>query len=143
MKRTDVHTPAQRRKNMKAIKGSDTKIERLLGKKLWSMGWRYRKNDKRFTGKPDFTFAKYKVAIFVDGDFFHGFNWEENKYRIKSNRQFWWKKIERNIERDREVTRKLEDNGWLVKRFWGNQIRKNLEKCAFEIDEILRTERNR
>jgi len=139
--RTDVMTPEQRRKAMKAMRGKDTKIERILGKALWARGWRYRKNDKRFPGKPDFTFGKYKIAIFVDGEFFHGYNWEENKYRIKANREFWWSKIERNMERDNEVNRKLEDMDWKVMRFWGKEIKKNLDSCLKEIESAIQIQK--
>lgn len=99
----DVHTPEQRSKNMRAIKATGTKDEVRLAKALWHLGYRYRKNDKSVFGKPDLTFKKRKVAIFVDSEFFHGKDWETQKLRIKSNQEFWHKKIGRNIERDQEV----------------------------------------
>lgn len=78
----DVLTPAQRRKNMQAIKAKDTKIELMLRKKLWEKGYRYRKNYKNLSGKPDIVFTKYKIAIFCDSDFWHGNNWEEKKRNL-------------------------------------------------------------
>src|SRR5690606_35376578 len=99
----DVHTKAQRSKNMKAIKSKGTKIEVLFGKALWAGSVRYRKNDKKVFGKPDFTVKKYKLAVFCDSEFWHGKDWETQKYRIKTNSEFWIKKIERNMERDRKV----------------------------------------
>ncbi len=84
---------------MRAIRSTNTKMEVVLAKTLWSRGYRYRKNDKKVFGKPDLTFKRYKLAIFVDGEFFHGKDWKTAKFIIKSRRDFWWKKIEGNIER--------------------------------------------
>jgi len=125
----DVHTPEQRSKNMRAIKATGTKDEVRLAKALWHLGYRYRKNDKSVFGKPDLTFKKYKVAVFVDSEFFHGKDWETQKLRIKSNQEFWHKKIERNIERDQEVNEYLTNNGWKVLRFWSKEVKKNLQEC--------------
>ena len=125
----DVHTPSQRSKNMRAIKSSGTKEEIRLAKALWHLGYRYRKNNKKVFGKPDLTFKKYKVAIFVDSEFFHGKDWNTEKYRIKSNQEFWYKKIERNMERDKEVNQYLLSNNWTVLRFWSKEIKNNLEVC--------------
>lgn len=118
-----------RSKIMRAIKSTDTKEEILLAKALWHNGFRYRKNDKSVYGKPDLTFKKYKIAIFVDGEFFHGYNWEERKEKIKSNREYWIPKIERNIERDKKVNSYLIENGWRVIRFWSFFVKKNLQDC--------------
>lgn len=84
----DKLTKEQRRKNMQAVKNKDSKIEILLGKAFWKRGYRYRKNDKTVFGKPDFTFKKYKIAIFCDSEFWHGKNWEERKHDHKSNIEF-------------------------------------------------------
>lgn len=125
----DVHTPEQRSKNMRAIKSKGTKDEVLLAKALWHLRYRYRNNDKSVFGKPDLTFKKYKLAIFVDSEFFHGKDWQTEKFRIKTNPEFWHKKIERNMERDREVNSYLLENGWIVLRFWSKKIRKNIPQC--------------
>lgn len=122
---------------MKAIKSKGTKIEELLGKALWSKGLRYRKNNKDVFGKPDFTFKKYKVAIFCDSEYFHGKDWETQKYRIKTNTEFWCKKIEGNIERDRLVNETLLKNGWQVIRFWGDEIKKNPDLCVFIVLKVI------
>lgn len=125
---------------MQAIKGKDTKEEVLLRKALWHRGHRYRKNNKSVFGRPDLTFKKYKIAIFVDGEFFHGYNWEERKNTIYSNRDYWIPKIERNIQRDKEVNQHLISNGWKVIRFWSTFIKKNLEDCVLVIEgEIKNT----
>ena len=133
----DVLTKEQRRKNMQAIKSKGTKDEVLLAKALWNRGLRYRKNDKTVFGKPDIVFKKTRVAVFVDGEYFHGKDWEINKLRIKSRRDFWWPKIERNMERDREVTEYLMANDWIVLRFWSQDVRKNTQTCVEIIEKTL------
>lgn len=126
----DDLTPEQRRKNMQAIRSKDTTIELRLRKALWKHGIRYRKNYKKLIGKPDIAITKYKIVVFCDSDFWHGYDWENRNQRIKSNRDYWVPKIERNMERDREVTDTLQDEGWLVLRFWEWQIRKHLDECV-------------
>lgn len=133
----DVLTKAQRRKNMKAIKSKDTKMEVKLAKALWARGYRYRKHNKSVFGKPDLTFKKYKIAIFVDSEFFHGKDWETEKFRIKSNREFWWKKIENNMARDKLLNSTLVDKGWIILRFWTKEIKKDLEYCISKIEETI------
>ncbi len=125
---------------MQAIRSTSTKEEVLLAKELWKRGLRYRKNDKKIFGKPDLTFRGLKVAVFVDSEFFHGKDWETEKYRIKSNRDFWWTKIEKNIARDLQVTKILEEGGWTVLRFWSADVRKNLSHCIGQIEKFLRTD---
>lgn len=110
----DKHSAEQRRKNMQAIKSKDSQIELLLRKELWRRGLRYRKNVKNIYGKPDIAFIGKKVAVFCGSEFWHGYNWEERKLDFKSNQVFWIAKIERNIQRDKEVTLKLEADGWTV-----------------------------
>jgi len=114
---------------MQAVKNKDSEIELLLRRKLWNLGIRYRKNYSKLPGKPDIVITKYKIAIFVDSEFWHGYDWENKKNEIKSNRDFWIKKLEGNMKRDIEVTKQLESEGWIVLRFWGKQIKKDLEGC--------------
>ena len=134
----DRITPEQRHKNMKAVKNKDSKIELVLRKILWENGYRYRKNYSKVFGKPDIVFIGKKVAIFCDSEFWHGYKWTENKNKIHSNKAFWIKKIERNIERDEEVNKKLENNGWKVLRFWGKEITRNPQECFEKIIKELR-----
>lgn len=134
----DVHTKEQRRKNMQAIRSKGTKEEVLLAKKLWQHGHRYRKNSKYIFGKPDLSFQKYQLAIFVDSEYFHGKDWETEKYRINTNREFWWAKIEKNIKRDKQVNDELNRIGWKVLRFWSKEIRNNLSHCVTKIEENLK-----
>ena len=123
--------------NMQQVKNKDSKIEVLLRKELWSRGLRYRKNVNRIYGKPDIVFIGKKVAVFCDSEFWHGYNWEERKKDFKSHQEFWIPKIERNMERDAEVTTKLESEGWTVIRFWGNEIKKNTAQCADIIEKAV------
>lgn len=131
----DRLTPEQRRKNMQAIKGKNTKIEIMLRQALWSRGLRYRKNAKSVYGHPDIVFIRKKIAVFCDGEFWHGYDWERRKSNIKSNEKFWINKIEHNMTRDKEVNEKLASQGWVVLRFWGDDIRKNTAKCADMIEK--------
>lgn len=138
----DNLTPEQRRKNMQAIKSTETKEEVLLAKALWRLGYRYRKNSKKIFGKPDISFSKYKIAIFVDGEFFHGKDWENQKNRIKTNRDYWIPKIERNIQRDKKVTEYLLSNNWKVIRFWSKEVKKNLSSCLEIIQQEISAIKN-
>ena len=113
----DKLTKEQRQKNMQAVKATGSKIETTLAKELWRLGHRYRKNDKTVYGRPDLTMKRYKIAIFVDGEFWHGKDWEIRKFDHKSNEEFWIKKIEQNISRDKIVNEQLLKDGWKVLRF--------------------------
>jgi len=124
--------------NMKRVKNKDSEIELLLRGELWKRGLRYTKSDKRVTGKPDIVFFKKKVAVFCDSEFWHGYDWEIRKNDIKSNRDFWVPKIERNMERDAEVNRMLLDEGWIVIRFWGKEIKADTLCCADRVEEEVR-----
>ena len=135
----DTLTPEQRRRNMRKIKSKNTKIEIILRKALWAKGCRYRKNYAQIPGTPDIAFPKYKIAVFCDSEFFHGRDWETLRKRLErgENPGYWIKKISRNRERDDEVNAKLISLGWLVLRFWGKDIIKNLEKCVRTIEEAI------
>ncbi len=130
-------------KNMKANKSKGTSIELLVGKALWERGIRYRKNSNKIFGKPDFSIQKIKLAIFVDGEFWHGKDWHIRKGDHKSNIAFWTKKIEGNIKRDDVVNQTLENDGWTVLRFWEKEIKKNLESCILLIEQTIHELKNR
>jgi DNA mismatch endonuclease Vsr len=123
----------QKNKNMQAVKSAGSQIERLLGKALWGAGLRYRKNDRRVFGRPDFTLSKYKIAIFADSEFWHGKDWDTRKHDHKRNIAFWHQKIEKNIERDRLVNQELSREGWIVLRFWGREIEENVSACVAKV----------
>lgn len=131
-------TSEQRRKNMQANKSSGTKPELLLAKALFSRGHRYRKNDKTIFGNPDLTFKKLKLAVFVDGELWHGKDWHDRKNDHKTNQEFWRNKIERNIERDKKVNEELSRRGWTIIRFWGKDIEKSLLTCVLQIESEIK-----
>lgn len=136
---SDVLSPEQRKKNMQHIRAKDTKIEIMLRKALWSKGYRYRKNYKKLPGNPDIVLTKYKIAIFCDGEFFHGKNWEVLRPRLANshNSEYWISKISRNRERDDEINKQLLFQGWTVIRFWGNDIKKHTDDCIKVIEECI------
>lgn len=135
----DNLTPQQRQKNMKHIKAKDTVIEVILRKALWERGYRYKKNYKGLPGHPDIVLTKYKIVIFCDGEFFHGKDWEKLKVRLKksNNSEYWIAKIVRNMERDEEVNKQLRTLGWSVLRFWGKDIKKDVNGCITTIEEKI------
>jgi len=130
-------TKDQIKKNMQAVKSKGSKIEKMLAKELWKRGYRYRKNCTNIFGKPDIVFKSLKIAVFCDSDFWHGKDWQIKKHEIKSNMDFWYNKIEKNIERDKMVTDELTKQGWVVLRFWGNDIKKETDKCINKIEEKI------
>lgn len=125
--------------NMQHIRSKDTKIEIQLRKALWRKGYRYRKNCKDIPGNPDIALTKYKIAIFCDGEFFHGKDWEVLKPRLEksNNGEYWISKISRNRERDDEVNKRLLFEGWTVIRFWGNDIKKYVDECVKVVEETV------
>ena len=135
----DTLTPEQRRKNMQHIRSQDTRIEICLRRALWAKGYRYRKNCRELPGKPDIAIGRYKIAIFCDGEFFHGKDWEVLKPRLEkgNNGQFWISKISRNRQRDDEVNKRLLFMGWTVIRFWGMEINKDVELCVKVVEETI------
>ena len=133
------YTTPERSKIMGKIRGKNTKPELAFRKALWASGYRYRIDYKKLIGKPDVLLKKYKTAIFIDGEFWHGHNWEERKTKIKTNREFWIPKIERNIQRDKEVNSELERLGYTVFRFWEKEINKNLDDCLHIVVKHLKT----
>lgn len=131
----DGLTNEQRKKNMQRIQSKDTKVEILLRKALWRKGIRYRKNYKMLPGTPDIAITKYRIAVFVDGDFWHAKGHEKNPgEQVATNKTFWVAKLKRNVERDKYVNELLLEQGWLVLRFWESDVKNNLEKC---VDEVM------
>lgn len=122
---------------MSAIKSKDTGIELLLRKELSRRGLRYRIHYPKVPGKPDIAFPSKRIAVFCDSEFWHGHRWSQNKKKIGSNRSYWIPKIERNITRDKKITADLEKRGWIVLRFWGNEIITNVGECASKVETAL------
>lgn len=136
----DNLTKEQRHVNMINIRSKDTKIEILLRKALWAKGIHYRKNVSDLPGKPDIVITRYRIAIFCDGDFFHGRNWEsdlQNRLTKSNNSQYWTEKIHKNMEHDHDADAELNGMGWVVLRFWGTDIIKNTEACVSTIEESI------
>jgi DNA mismatch endonuclease (patch repair protein) len=130
-------TTIERSLLMSKIKSKNTKCEVLMRKALWAMGIRYRKNNQALPGKPDITILKYKIIIFIDGEFWHGYNWPQKKCTIKTNRDFWIPKIERTMQRDAANNIKLQELGYRVFRFWEKQVTKDTVKCISEIMQYI------
>ena len=133
------YTTKTRSFNMAKIKGSNTKPELLLKKALWHAGLHYRSNKRRLPGKPDIVFIKYKLVIFIDGSFWHGHDWETRKKHIHSNRDFWIPKIERNMQRDREINQFYLSKDWKVFRFWDFEVKKELGLCVTSVLNYLKS----
>lgn len=132
--------PTITHKIMSSIRSKDTKPELLLRHELWHRGLRYRVNVKTLPGKPDIVFTRAKIAVFCDGDYWHGHNWalrgiSSLDEELAGYSEYWRQKIRRNIERDRENTAKLEANGWIVLRYWESKIKLDSEACASDIIE--------
>ena len=121
----DVFTPEKRSWVMSRIRGTNTSIDRKMKTILSDLNYRYNMYPKMF-GNPDFIIKRKKIAIFCDGDFWHGYKYEEKK---KPAKKFWCDKIQNNMSRDKKVSRKLRSDGWSVLRFWEHDIEKNQELC--------------
>lgn len=130
-------TSESRSKLMAKIKAKNTTPELMLRTALWKFNIRYRLHNKQLPGNPDIVNKKYKFVIFVDGEFWHGFEWEKKKERISSNRSFWIPKIERNMQRDVENNNRLENMGYKVFRFWERAIKKDMHSCIEQIANYI------
>lgn len=137
-----MRNPEVTHKIMSSIKSKDTKPELLLRKSLWHKNMRYRVNYKGLPGKPDIVFTKSKVAVFCDGDFWHGHNWvirgmDSFEEELEGYSEFWKNKILRNIQRDKEVSQKLNAMGWKVIRIWESDIKSDINECVKAIEEAI------
>jgi DNA mismatch endonuclease (patch repair protein) len=125
------------RKRMSKVRLKNGKAETILAKRLWHEGYRYRRNYKKLPGSPDIALTTYKVAVFVDGEFWHGENWEERKAKLKHNREYWIEKIEENMARDKRVDDQLQEMGWTTVHFWEKQVLKRTDECLQAVLELL------
>ena len=125
-----LKTTKEKSAQMSRVHSTGGKDEIIIRKLLWHEGIRYRTNYKKLPGKPDIAITKYKIAVFIDGEFWQGYEWEKHKPRLKRNREFWITKIEYNMKHDKEVNQRLEDIGWTVLRFWSKKVLKNPEYYA-------------
>lgn len=124
-------------KIMSGVHSKNTKPEQILRKALWQRGIRYRKNYDKLPGRPDIAITRCKIAIFVDGDFWHGRNMEKIDKEITQNRQYWLPKLRKNKMRDEEVNDILTEKGWLVIRFWESDIKKDIDSCVKKILQYI------
>ena len=133
MKHRKLETTPEISKRMSNVSLKNGKSEQLLAKALWHNGIRYRKNLRGLPGSPDIAITKYKIAIFVDGEFWHGYDWENRKQKLKSNREYWIEKIEEKIARDIRNDGLLKEQGWIPIHFWEKQITHDLQKCVDKV----------
>ena len=134
-KKHGFSTNSERSRLMSKIKGKNTSPELALRKLLWNLGIRYRLHNKNLPGSPDIVIKKHKLIIFIDGEFWHGYNWVQKREKIRANRDFWVPKIERNMQRDRTNNKLLTKMGYKVFRFWAHELKKNKE---FIVSEIIK-----
>ena len=134
-----INVTKENSKRLSSVRGKDTKIELKLRQALWAKGYRYRKNYKKLPGTPDICLTKYKIAIFCDGEFFHGKDWDVLKVKVLkgNNGEYWADKIQKNMIRDDEKDKALNALGWTVIHFWGNDILKHTDECIKVIEETI------
>lgn len=130
---------------MRQVRARDTGPEISLRKALWKRGLRYRLYDRSLPGNPDIVFPGSRVVVFVDGDFWHGNQWRQRGHRSLdeqfdggSNAEYWVKKIQRNMIRDGDATRRLEYDGWCVVRIWESDLKRDLDKCVQRVEQAVR-----
>ena len=137
----DSISPDHRSWNMSQIKGKDTKIEVEVRRYLFSKGFRFRKNDKRFPGKPDIVLPKYKTVIFVNGCFWHMHTGCKYGRLPKSNIDYWEKKLKKNVENDNNHYQQLADMGWDTITIWECELKNDFEKTMQRVTDLLRTQK--
>ena len=125
------------RKRMAHVHLKKGVAEISLAKALWHEGIRYRLNYKMLPGSPDIAITSRRVAIFIDGEFWHGYDWETRKPKLKSNREYWIEKIEENMARDTRNDKALTNTGWLSLHFWEKEVKKDLSGCVESVLSAL------
>ena len=137
MKHQKLKTTPEVSKRMKALSHKISKAESVLAKALWHRGYRYRLNYKKLPGTPDIALTKYRIAIFVDGEFWHGKDFDKTKEKLKNNKDYWIEKIEENIQRDIRNDKLLRQMEWIPVHFWSEEVIKFTELCVNEIQEMI------
>ena len=140
MKHQKLETLPEISKRMSQVRLKRGVAETVLAKALWHRGVRYRRNYRILPGSPDIAITKIKIAIFVDGEFWHGQDWENRKQKLKRNREYWIEKIEENIARDKRNDEALRSAGWTVVHFWEKEVLKNLGTCIDTITSLILAE---
>jgi len=131
---TDYLTPEQRSMAMSRVKSKDTSLERLVRSELHKRGYRFRKNVPTLPGKPDIVFVTARLAVFVDGDFWHGYHFQRWGPKLTP---YWQQKIETNRSRDLKNFCKLRRRGWRVLRVWGHEIKKDVHSVVQKIVRLV------
>jgi DNA mismatch endonuclease (patch repair protein) len=137
MKHQKLDTTDSISQRMSRVRLKKGKAETMLAKTLWHRGYRYRMNYKKIPGSPDIAFTKQKVAVFVDGEFWHGYDWENRKEKLKNNREYWIEKINENMSRDMKNARQLDEMGWRMVRFWEKEVLRDMDKCVEKCIQVL------
>lgn len=130
----DNLTKEQRRFCMSRVRGTDTALERAVRAELFRRGYRFRKNVRALPGKPDVVFLRHRVAVFIDGDFWHGYKFGSWRAKLTPG---WQKKIEQNLMRDTQNRRRLRRMGWKVVRLWGHEVEADLARCVEKIERAI------
>lgn len=138
MKHQKLETTPEISKRMSHVRLKRGKAEVALAKALWRNGVHYRYNYKKLPGSPDIAITRYKTAIFIDGEFWHGYDWENRKQRLQRNKNYWIEKIEENMARDARNDALLEEMGWKVIHFWEKEVKKDLESCIEAVFSLLK-----
>lgn len=137
MKHKKLLTTTMVSKRMSKVKAKGNHCETRLAKALWHRGLRYRLNYGGLPGRPDIVLTKYNIAIFVDGEFWHGKDFDEIKKRNLNNKKYWLEKIEENKNRDLRDDKKLKEMGWIPIHFWSKDVEKELEACIEEVFDFV------
>lgn len=133
-----LETTPDTSRRMSRVKLKKNKCEVILSKQLWHHGYRYRLNYKKLPGSPDIVLTRYNLAIFVDGEFWHGKDFINRKNTLNKNKDYWIEKIEENMNRDKENDRKLKEMGWIPIHFWSKEIESNCPYCVEVIEDFIR-----
>lgn len=135
----DIFSKEKRSEIMSLIKSKNTKPElalrKIVSSKFYPQGYRYKIHYRKAKGTPDIAFVSKKIAVFVDGDFWHGYKFSKRKHKL--SKEYWLPKIKTNMKRDRKVNRELKKQGWKVVRFWEHQVKKDPEFVVRSIREAL------
>lgn len=133
MKHQQLKTYPEISKRMSHVKTKKNSAEVMLAKSLWHRGYRYRLNYKALPGSPDVALTKYRIAIFIDGEFWHGKDFEQRKTKLKNNKDYWIEKIQENIDRDLKNDKLLRQMDWYPIHFWSNDVIKYCNQCVEEV----------
>ena len=136
---SDNLTPEQRRKMMAAVKATNTSLERVIDQAFRKRRWTYERNVPNLPGKPDFVFSTARLAVFIDGDFWHGWRFPQWRNTLT---QYWKRKIGRTRARDRANFNRLRRKGWMVLRFWEHQVSQNIESVVDRVAKALAGRKN-